>query len=971
MHVVSERGDLAGAGHLDAQVRVGAGQTRPGELGHLDRDIVALLGHEVGGRRHVLVHDGTRRDVDKVYAKHLAHEGERATGTQVALDHLEVRFAVRVFLADDLHVERSTDVECLAHARGNVLDAGHVDVADRERREDQRGIARVHTGVLDVLRHGVHDELALVRHGIHVDLLRIGNKLGEHHRVVRVHLGGGGQVVLKRGLVPNDVHRGTRQDVARADQDRVGDAVREFLGLGDVGHLDPVGLVDADGVEDRRELVAVLGRVDLDRVGAQDVHVGILEAQRNVLRQLAAHRHHGARRALELVDVHHTLEAELLKVEAVRLVVVRRDRLRVVVDHDGLVAHVLDAAHTRHRTPVELDRGADAVHTRAEHHRTVLVKLDVVRSCVVGRVQVVGLCGVLGGDRVDALHPRVDAERLAQLAHLGLRRVGQLGDLEVGEAALLGGAQQLLVDALQRACGLQRLVRRHNVLQLEQEPAVDLGEVVQALHVVVLLEHRIGNRKQARVGRDGERVVEVLGAGVHVEAVVVRRDLAHRLLQRLFKRAADGHHFTDRLHAGARLAVDVLELGQVPLGDLGHDVVQRRLKARRGRLGHCVGQLGERVAQRELGRGVRQRVTGRLGRQGTRAAQTRVHLNHAVLAAVRAQRILDVALADDAKVPNDLERGGAEHVVVVVRECLRGRDDDRVAGVDAEWVKVFHVAADQRIVLLVAQHLVLALLPAAQTLFDQDLGAETERAGAQVAQLVLVVGEARAETTERVRRTHNHRVADLARGAQRLGHGRHGLAARDRDVDFVERLHEQVAVLAHAQHVDLRPEHLDAEPLKHAHLVELDADVECALPTKRQKHAVRALLLEDVRDVIGRDWQEVDLRRELVRRLDRGDVGVDQHRLDAALAQGLDGLRPTVVKLARLADAQTARADEQHLFDIGLGRLGQELAPSLQPLVRDGGRGRGRRGGRVVPDGGRRRSAYGARRAVYGVHRGA
>ena len=44
-----------------------------------------------------------------------------------------------------------------------------------------------------------------------------------------------------------------------------------------------------------------------------------------------------------------------------------------------------------------------------------------------------------------------------------------------------------------------------------------------------------------------------------------------------------------------------------------------------------------------------------------------------------------------------LERGGAQHVVLVVGERLGGRDDDGVAGVRPERVEVLHVAADDRV----------------------------------------------------------------------------------------------------------------------------------------------------------------------------------------------------------------------------------------------------------------------------------
>src|SRR5262249_45252228 len=50
---------------------------------------------------------------------------------------------------------------------------------------------------------------------------------------------------------------------------------------------------------------------------------------------------------------------------------------------------------------------------------------------------------------------------------------------------------------------------------------------------------------------------------------------------------------------------------------------------------------------------------------------------------------------------------------------------------------------------------------------------------------------------------------------------------------------------------------------------------------------------------------------------DGGGVGVDQDDLVALLAQGLAGLGAAVVELARLADDDRPRADEQDLLQVG------------------------------------------------------
>ena len=92
-----------------------------------------------------------------------------------------------------------------------------------------------------------------------------------------------------------------------------------------------------------------------------------------------------------------------------------------------------------------------------------------------------------------------------------------------------------------------------------------------------------------------------------------------------------------------------------------------------------------------------------------------------VVRGVGVKRVLDVALAHDADVAHDLDGRVAQHVVLLVAERLRGRDDDRVARVHAQGVKVLHVADGDAVVGRVAHDLVLELLPALHGALDEDL----------------------------------------------------------------------------------------------------------------------------------------------------------------------------------------------------------------------------------------------------------
>ena len=250
----------------------------------------------------------------------------------------------------------------------------------------------------------------------------------------------------------------------------VPDTVSELLRGLERSDLSPFRLIDANAIENRRELVAVFRTIDLLRVGTKNIDTGLLEAERNVLWELTAYADDDTLCTLELVDIHDTFPAELLEVEPVSLVEVRRDSLGVIVDHDGALAHVTQLASTGDSAPVELDTAANTVHTRTENHGAVLIEGNVVLRSVVSRVQVVGVGRVLGGEGVDTLDERGDAQRLALSTDLDLSAIHERSNVRIRETLALSLLEQFSRNILQGANSLEIFDSVNDILDLVQEP---------------------------------------------------------------------------------------------------------------------------------------------------------------------------------------------------------------------------------------------------------------------------------------------------------------------------------------------------------------------------------------------------------------------------------------------------------------------------------------------------------------------
>ncbi len=148
--------------------------------------------------------------------------------------------------------------------------------------------------------------------------------------------------------------------------------------------------------------------------------------------------------------------------------------------------------------------------------------------------------------------------------------------------------------------------------------------------------------------------------------------------------------------------------------------------------------------------------SGRLGRERRRPRHARIHLDDEHFAVARIHGELDVAAARvDADLANDRDGRVAHHLILAIGERHRRRDGDRVAGVHAHRIEILDRADDDDVVLVVAHHLELELLPADHAALDEHLvrRREIEPVAHDLLELVAVVGDAAARAAERERRT--------------------------------------------------------------------------------------------------------------------------------------------------------------------------------------------------------------------------
>ena len=193
-------------------------------------------------------------------------------------------------------------------------------------------------------------------------------------------------------------------------------------------------------------------------------------------------------------------------------------------------------------------------------------------------------------------------------------------------------------------------------------------------------------------------------------------------MQALLEGAANGHDFADRLHLRGQSGRGQREFLEREPRNLGDDIINGRLERGRGlTTGNVVGQLVQRIADRQLGGNLGNREAGGFGGQRRRARDARIHFDDDEPAIVRVDGKLNVgATGFNADFAQDCNRCFTHHLVFLVGQRLRRRHGDGIPGVHTHRIEVFDRTDDDAVVGAVAHDLHLVFFPADQRLFNQQ-----------------------------------------------------------------------------------------------------------------------------------------------------------------------------------------------------------------------------------------------------------
>ena len=905
---------FSGRFHLRSQGDVCAADLLEGEYRHLDSDVVGfflqsrLVSHLADGfaQDHLCCQ---RYDRDSGYFADIRHGSGR---TWIYLDHVDILTAY-----DKLDIDHSDDMQGFRKSSGVLYDGFLSVLADGLCRIYGNTVSGVYAGALDVFHDSRNQDICTVAYSIYLNFLAL-QVFVYQDRVLLCDPVDDSDKLIDIFITDRDLHALSSKYIGRTYQYRITQLIGSFLCFfrGKYGMSGRTR--DLTFLQDRVEQLTVFRGVYVLCRSSKDRNAHLDQCLRQLDRSLSAELYHCTVRFLNVNNIFYIFRCQRLEIQFVCNVKVRADGFRVVVDDDRLISGFLECPGTVYGTEVELDSLSDTDRAGAKYqnflsvmglNRFVLTAVHgIIIRCSGSKLCRTGIYHLVGSGNIILS---------AQGFDLILRLSGEICDHIVRELKTFRFTQQILGQFL---C-LQRLLHLYQDRDLVNKPYVDLCDGMD-LFVGNAAAHCLCNSPDSHIIDDGQFFHQFFFSQ---SCEIVGHQRIHMLLQgtdrfhqRALKAVADTHNLTGCLHLCGQRTFRADKLIEWKTRKFYDTVVQHRLKACVSLACDGIRDLIQSISQSDLCRYLCDRVSGRLGSQRGRTADTRVYLDDAVFKAVRIQCVLHVTSSGDAQLGDNVQRRSTQHLVLLVTQGLGWSHYDTVSGVNADRVNVFHITYGDAVSCTVAHYFILDFFPSGDAALYQNLAntGETQTVGKNLDQLLLIISDTAAASAQSVSRTKYNRIADLIGEFNTGLHIMYHQRCRYRLTDFFHRILEFLTVLCFLDRLRGGSDQADIVLTQESAFFQFHRQVQSRLSSQSRKYAVRLFLDDQLLHNLYGQRLNVNTVCDILVRHNGRRIGVQKHNLDAFLFQGTAGLCSCVVKLCSLSDNDRTGTNDQYFFNL-------------------------------------------------------
>ena len=846
----------------------------------------------------------------QIYHRYTGDLGDIRNGTGrtgVNLDDIYL-----IIVQNKLDVNQTQNCQLLGQLLGVINDGLLVLFFNADGWIDGNRVTGMNAGTFHMLHDTRNQDIFSITDGINLNLTAH-QILIDQYRIFNLGTGDNLHIFPDILFLIGNFHALTAQNVGRTYQNRITQFVSNLYCFFFGKYSITLGPGDTGLVQDDIELFTVLCRINAPCRRAQNRYTQLFQMSCQIDGSLTAKLYNGCIRLFRVDDTGDILRCQRLEIQAVCRIKVRGYGFRVVVDDDGLTAQLLQCPYGMNRAVVELNALTDTDRTGAKYHNLLLAgcRLDL-GFLIKGGVIIGRFCLKFCRTGINGLVYR----HACQTAHF---LFGQTLNHLIGKAHLLCCQIQRLIQLL---CLLQCMLHVNDAHKAMEEPGVNPGNIMYFLN---------GHDTTAECLTDRENTLEITGLNLfnnflvaqlgnqrHGQGVNLHFNGPDCLHQRCFKAVGDGHYLTGCLHLGTQALVRIHELIKRPAGELDNTVVQCRLKAGYRLTGNRIGQLIQTIAYGNLCRNLGNRITGCLGSQCGGTGYTGIYFDNRIFKGIRIQGKLYVTAAFNAQLGDDLQCGGTQHLVLIITQGLARCHNNRVAGVHANRVNVFHVADGDDIALAVTHDFVFDFLPACNTFLNQNLiytGIQ-DTGSCNLTQLIPGISNTAAGTAQSICRTDDNRQTDFFGKSYRIFYAVNDLGGNDRLMDLLHGILKHLTVFCLVDGGGVGTQQLDVIFIQEAACHQIHGNIQTGLSAQCGQNGVRTFFFDDFLYTGNGHRFNINLICHCLVGHNGCRVGVNQNNLQTFFPQRTACLCACIVKFCCLTDDNRTGAKYHYLMNI-------------------------------------------------------
>ncbi len=295
------------------------------------------------------------------------------------------------------------------------------------------------------------------------------------------------------------------------------------------------------------------------------------------------------------------------------------------------------------------------------------------------------------------------------------------------------------------------------------------------------------------------------------------------------------------------------------------------------------------------------------------------------------QRELYVTSSRNFQFVDDVQSRAPKHLIFLIAQCLRRRNNDAVARMNADRVYIFHTTYGNTVSRSIAHHFIFDFLPSGDTAFHKNLShaGKPQAVCQNLFQFNLIMCDTAAGTAKRIGGAQDDRITDFICEIDSVLNIFYYERGRAWLPDFFHRFFKFQTVFRFLNRLCGRTEKCYAMFGEKTCLIQFHTEIQARLSAHIRKQAVRFFFDNNLFQHLCCQRFNIHFIRNIAVRHNRRRIGINKNDFHSLFFQGTAGLCARIIKFRRLSDYDWTGTNNQYSFYI---RIFRHLTPSSSSL---------------------------------------